>query len=141
MELSKPGIRTPQQPTRQSSENTKTTSNALPKGPQQHPIPFFLVTKHSYIFSRAKNLIISGSFDRTIKIWDLQSNNAAAVSTLSLADSAGPKASIYSLATDPTGHVIAAGSPERVVRIWDPRSSKRAGKVLYHFGLVQFNPD
>ncbi|KAG8710703.1 hypothetical protein FRC11_004212 [Ceratobasidium sp. 423] len=32
-----------------------------------------------------------------------------------------PKASIYAIATDPAGTLVAAGGPERVVRVWDPR--------------------
>lgn len=43
-----------------------------------------------------------------------------------------PKASVYALAADSHGHVIASGSPERVIRMWDPRSGKRTGKLVGH---------
>ena len=54
------------------------------------------------------------------------------ITTLSSPDNAGPKASIYALATDPFGHIVAAGGPERVIRTWDPRSGKRTGKLVGH---------
>jgi WD40 repeat protein len=47
-------------------------------------------------------------------------DHGAELTNLSLGDS-DPKASIYAIATDPAGTVVAAGGPERVVRVWDPR--------------------
>ena len=47
-------------------------------------------------------------------------------------EASGPKASVYALAADPYGSVIASGSPERVVRMWDPRSGKRVSKLGGH---------
>lgn len=54
--------------------------------------------------------------------------------TLAHPDSSTTKASIYALATDPVGSVIASGSPERVVRLWDPRAGSRhsGGKLVGH---------
>lgn len=84
--------------------------------------------------SREQQWFASGSFDRTIKLWDLASasNKAEPLLTLHPPDAAGPKASIYALATDPYGSVIASGSPERVIRMWDPRSGKRIAKLVGH---------
>jgi WD40 repeat protein len=43
------------------------------------------------------------------------------------------KHSIYSIAIDPAGHVLAAGSPERAIRTWDPRTGKKlTGKLVGH---------
>ena len=84
--------------------------------------------------SREQQWFASGSFDRTIKLWDLASASQRndPLITLHTPEGAGAKASVYALTTDPYGSVIAAGSPERVIRMWDPRSGKRIAKLVGH---------
>jgi len=78
--------------------------------------------------------VASGSFDRTIKLWDLSKpTNTEALVTLNPADASAPKSSVYAIATDPFGHTVASGTPERVIRLWDPRSGKRTGKLIAVF--------
>ncbi|KAF8635329.1 hypothetical protein AX15_000450 [Amanita polypyramis BW_CC] len=84
-------------------------------------------------YSREQRWIASGSFDRSIKLWDLNgSSKTEPLATLALPDVATSKSSIYALTTDPFGHTIASGSPERVIRLWDPRTGKRTGKLVGH---------
>ncbi|RPD67758.1 WD40 repeat-like protein [Lentinus tigrinus ALCF2SS1-7] len=100
--------------------------------------PTIIGTHTDYVrcltYCREQQWFASGSFDRTIKLWDLASATAKTepLITLHPPEAAGPKASIYALATDPYGSVIASGSPERVIRMWDPRSGKRIAKLVGH---------
>ena len=86
-----------------------------------------------FLHSVEQKWIASGSFDRTIKLWDMTRTNIdAPLLTLNPPLPSVPKSSIYALAADPHGHAIASGSPERVVRMWDPRSGKRTAKLVGH---------
>ncbi|KAJ7694914.1 hypothetical protein B0H14DRAFT_3043239 [Mycena olivaceomarginata] len=99
------------------------------------PDPSTIGTHSDYVrclaACRTQNWIASGSFDRTIKLWDLNraQSNPDPLITLNPADPHAAKSSVYALAADPFGHAIASGGPERVVRMWDPRTGKRSGKL------------
>ncbi|QRV93413.1 WD repeat-containing protein [Ceratobasidium sp. AG-Ba] len=119
-----------------SSDGTLRTYN-----PHTTDAPNILGTHTDYArclaYAPGPRFVASGSFDRTIKLWDisrayspsnLASSSSPELTTLSL-DEADPKSSIYAVATDPAGSVIAAGGPERVVRIWDPRIGLNGGEA------------
>ncbi|KAG2236102.1 hypothetical protein INT48_006118 [Thamnidium elegans] len=97
-------------------------------------------------YASSPGWVASGGLDRKINIWDIEKSEAA------LSIDAGPshhftdetsegnnslnnissKCSIYALAVNPTGTLLASGSPEKVVRLWDPRSGKRISKLTGH---------
>ena len=86
-------------------------------------------------FSRDQNWVASGSFDKTIKLWDLNRASPTGsdpIIVLKSPDSTGSKASVYAIAVDSGGTVVASGTPERVIRTWDPRSGKRTAKLVGH---------
>ncbi|KAI9313547.1 WD40-repeat-containing domain protein [Dichotomocladium elegans] len=82
--------------------------------------------------------VASGGFDKRINIWDIQQSqealsiNANASLEQSSTSNAMTKASIYAMAVNPTGRILATGSPDKVVRLWDPRSGRQIGKLTGH---------
>lgn len=85
--------------------------------------------------SREQHFVASGGFDRQVKLWDINhpTSSSTPLLTLNHAEVSKEKSSIYSLATTPSGNVVAAGSPERVIRVWDPRAGgKRICKLVGH---------
>ncbi|KAL7410603.1 hypothetical protein BDY24DRAFT_417926 [Mrakia frigida] len=86
-------------------------------------------------YSREQQFVASGGFDRQIKLWDINhpTTTSTPLLTLNHAEVTKEKSSIYSLATCPSGNVVAAGSPERVIRVWDPRAGgRRICKLVGH---------
>ena len=110
-----------------------TTCDVSLTGKQVQLFPFFI---HALRVSRDQGWIASGSFDRTIKLWDLSRASQAAtvppLLTFTPPESSGAKSSIYALAVDPQRHTIVSGGPDRVIRMWDPRANKRISKLVGH---------
>ena len=105
-------------------------------GLQVTPIPILHYSRSHFRVSREQGWIASGSFDRTIKLWDLSRSSKAQptqpIVTFTPPESSGPKASVYALAVDPLGNTVVSGGPERVIRMWDPRVGRRIGKLVGH---------
>jgi len=134
MEPSRPGTPTTQLPIPLWSDPTRTMFGVSHIGIHS---PTFVYTRlcSPSSSSRDQNWVASGSFDKSIKLWDLNRaspTGSDSLITLKSPDGAGSKSSVYAIAVDPAGSVIASGTPERVIRTWDPRSGRRTAKLVGH---------
>src|SRR5262249_1254111 len=67
---------------------------------------------HSVAFSADGQRLVSGSYDRTVKVWDAQTGQE----TLTLK---GHTNYVLSVAFSPDGKRIASGSQDKTVKVWD----------------------
>ncbi|KAF7334802.1 WD40 repeat-like protein [Mycena sanguinolenta] len=91
----------------------------------------------SVAFSPDSTRIVSGSFDKTVCIWD-------ATTGAELGRIEGHTDSVYSVAFSPDGAHIVSGSHDKTVRIWDAATSVELGRMEGHTDLVcsvAFSPD
>ncbi|KAF9163124.1 hypothetical protein DFQ26_002913 [Actinomortierella ambigua] len=95
--------------------------------------PHLIGTHGDYVktlaYAHKPGWIASGGLDRVVNIWDLNESRSDPIGTIPETSS---KASIYALACNHTGSILATGSPEKVIRVWDPRSGKRITKFTGH---------
>jgi WD40 repeat protein len=79
--------------------------------------------------------LATGSYDATIKIWDLNTYNETAILR-------GHTAGIYSVAIAADGKTLASGSHDDTARIWDVATGKELAvlKHRYHVKRVAFTP-
>ena len=78
----------------------------------------------SVAFSPDSKHIVSGSYDKTIQIWDAKTGQALA------APLKGHSSWVYSVAFSPNGKHIISGSYDKTVRIWNARTGKAVGVPL-----------
>ena len=66
--------------------------------------------------------IVSGSCDRTVAVWDLETGTR--LHTL-----AGHQGAVYSVAVSPDGRRIVSGSDDSTVAVWDLATGKRLASL------------
>ena len=70
----------------------------------------------SIAFSSDGSMLVSGSWDETVRLWDAVTGEEKAT----LKGHAGPTgAGVYSVAFSPDGSTLASGSQDATVRLWD----------------------
>jgi len=82
--------------------------------------------------AKDKNLLASAGFDKNIFIWDIETGTALNPTGLDAKTINDNKYSIYSLAMNSQGTVLASGSPENCIRLWDPRTCAKTMKLKGH---------
>ncbi len=81
--------------------------------------------------------IASGSFDKTVKVWDVESG-------IELMTLRGHEDRVGPVAFSPDGRRIVSGSMDRTVRLWDATTGEELMKLIGHDAEVQsvaFSPD
>src|SRR5262245_13993398 len=79
----------------------------------------------SIAFSPNRNVIASGSFDHTIKLWD-------AATGRELRALYGHSDAVLSVAFSPDGNVIASGSGDNTIKLWDVATGRELRALSGH---------
>jgi len=91
----------------------------------------------SVAFSPDGQMIISGSEDNTVRLWDLQGNPIGQPFT-------GHRSTVWSVAFSPDGQTIISGSEDKTVRLWDLQGNPIGQPLTGHTAWVRavaFSPD
>lgn len=73
--------------------------------------------------------MVTGSSDRTSRLWDVQKGTCVRVFT-------GHTGAIKTVAVSPNGRLMASAGDDRSIMLWDLGSGKRIKKMTGHTGLI-----
>ena len=96
---------------------------------------------YSLDFSKDGRLIVSGSGDRTARIWEMETGQQK---VLAIDEPEGVDAGVTSVAISPDGRLVAAGSLDTIIRIWDVQTGALIERLKGHRDSVYsvaFTPD
>lgn len=86
-------------------------------------------TVSSVAFSSDGRFVVSGSYDRNVKIWDTRGHE---IHTLK-----GHADKVNSVACSGDSRLIASGSDDKTVKIWDAATGREIQTLLSHPGVVR----
>ena len=79
--------------------------------------------------SSKQKVLASGSFDRSIRLWDLQTGSL--IRTL-----AGHRDAVRSVAFSPDGTILVSGSSDKTIKVWDVATGQLSRTLNGHIGPV-----
>ncbi|WP_341531188.1 WD40 repeat domain-containing protein [Nostoc sp. UHCC 0302] len=101
---------------------------------EQETEPLHMLMGHSHIVSSLAmsedgKLLVSGSWDQTIKIWQLETGKL--LRTLK-----GHRDRVYAIALSPDGQIIASGSADKTIKLWHLQTGELLGTFTGHGNTV-----